>query len=235
MSWVQSGFISTQLWAAAVCEVPGRAHCSLLGASLHHRTFYYIKMYKTVAVLFVGTGAESPCPGLTHPLWLPGHRRRFLNLLGSQSHLFPWNPWVLPFQPGQNWRMEAEDCTFHIAAQPLLMCQQLFYFLEFGWLCWGKMEMFGLVFSPYLKKNLGPTMFLLKFKIDIYIYIYIKFLIYEICWYKEFNKNAGRRLSIVMLYKPGFGEVYILAVAKYKLLDENSYKVWKLMFCYFMI
>lgn len=60
--------------------------------------------------------------------------------------------------------------------------------------CWGKMERYNLVFRLSSLKNKFDTKcgnFLLE---GIFL-----LPIYKLCWYKEFNKNADRPLSIVVL------------------------------------
>lgn len=203
MSWLQSGFISTQLWAAAVCDVPGGAHWLLLSASLHQKPFYKTKMYPNCLCTLCWHGAESPCPGLSHPLRIPGYRRRFWTCWVLKSP-FPMDSLSSPIPA----RAELEDgkCSDeHISHSSSAFADGPRIVLIFGiWLvvCWGKIEVCGLVFSPYLKKTpWAPQCFCWK---KLYTY---NFPFMKSAGIGSLYKNAGRWLSIVMLYKPGFCEV----------------------------
>lgn len=129
---------SSELLLCVTCLEELVGYCLVHLYSTKH--FIGWKCTQTVSTLSVGTGAQSPCPGLTHPLWFPGHWRRF------------WTGWMLkltfshgkalssPIPARENWRMKIPQWWAHLTQQ-LSLCWQPIIVLIFEIclsVCWAR-------------------------------------------------------------------------------------------------
>lgn len=148
LAWAQPGFMSecTALSFCSMCDMPEQAHRLLLWVSLHHKTICcYKNISKTISIFFVSIEAESLFLGSwPHCGFLDTGGFKFAECPKSPLPIEPLQLLLKPLSSvcpgeGQNWRIKTKGFVVvkicRTAAQPLLMSQELFSFLKFGWLC----------------------------------------------------------------------------------------------------